>query len=91
METLFIGGIKSGKSHQAETYILDRGKENPYYLATTEFVDDEMRQRVKVHQQRRSDSFITIEEPFQLLNTLDYPGSVLIECASMSLNNMLYH
>ncbi|NOS74006.1 MAG: bifunctional adenosylcobinamide kinase/adenosylcobinamide-phosphate guanylyltransferase [Methyloglobulus sp.] len=92
MKTLFIGGIKSGKSRLAEAYILEQAKQKPYYLATTEFIDDEMRQRIKVHQQRRYDSFITIEEPIQLLNILKgCPGPVLIECVSMWLNNMLYH
>ncbi|WP_411725359.1 bifunctional adenosylcobinamide kinase/adenosylcobinamide-phosphate guanylyltransferase [Methyloglobulus sp.] len=92
MKTLFIGGIKSGKSRLAEAYILGQSKEMPYYLATTEFIDDEMRQRIAVHQQRRQDRFITIEEPIQLLNTLkDCPAPVLIDCVSMWLNNMLYH
>lgn len=92
MKTLFIGGVKSGKSRLAETYILEHAKQKPYYLATTEFIDDEMRQRIAVHQQRRQDRFITIEAPVQLLNTLkDYPGFVLIECVSMWLNNMLYN
>jgi adenosylcobinamide kinase / adenosylcobinamide-phosphate guanylyltransferase len=92
MKTLFIGGIKSGKSRLAEAYILEQAKQKPYYLATTEFIDDEMRQRIAIHQLRREGCFITIEEPIQLLNILrDCPGPVLIECVSMWLNNMLYH
>jgi adenosylcobinamide kinase / adenosylcobinamide-phosphate guanylyltransferase len=92
MKTLFIGGIKSGKSRLAETYILVQSEQKPYYLATTEFIDDEMRERITAHQQRREDHFITIEEPILLLNALsNCPGAVLIECASMWLNNMLYH
>jgi adenosylcobinamide kinase/adenosylcobinamide-phosphate guanylyltransferase len=92
MKTLFIGGIKSGKSRLAESYILGRAKQKPFYLATTEFIDDEMRQRIIVHQQRRQDRFITLEEPVKLLNILkDCPGPVLIECVSMWLNNMLHH
>jgi adenosylcobinamide kinase / adenosylcobinamide-phosphate guanylyltransferase len=92
MKTLFIGGIKSGKSRLAETYILEWAKQKPYYLATTEFIDDEMRQRIIGHQQRRQDLFITIEEPVQILDILTHcPGPVLIECLSMWLNNMLYH
>ncbi len=91
MKTLFIGGIKSGKSTLAELYILEQAKQKPYYLATTEFLDDEMRQRIFVHRQRRQDQFITIEEPYQLVNAIKTcPGPVLIECISMWLNNMLY-
>ena len=94
MKTLFIGGVKSGKSRLAERYILDNcGQQyKPYYLATTEFLDDEMRSRIAVHQQRRQDSFVTLEEPLYLLRVLaacQLP--VLVECVSMSLNNALYH
>jgi adenosylcobinamide kinase / adenosylcobinamide-phosphate guanylyltransferase len=92
MKTLFIGGIKSGKSLLAETYILEQaGTNKPYYLATTEFFDDEMQARIHIHQQRRQDFFITVEEPVKLFDTLEKcPGPVLIECISMWLNNLLY-
>jgi len=54
MKTLFIGGIKSGKSRLAEAYILEQEyTDKPYYLATTEFFDDEIQTRVRIHQQRR--------------------------------------
>ncbi len=92
MKTLFIGGIKSGKSRLAESYILKQAKQKPYYLATTELIDDEMRERITAHQQRRQDRFTTLEEPIQLLNALkNCASTVLIECVSMWLNNMLYH
>ncbi|MBL6985640.1 MAG: bifunctional adenosylcobinamide kinase/adenosylcobinamide-phosphate guanylyltransferase [Methylobacter sp.] len=93
MKTLFIGGIKSGKSRLAEAYILKQADTNkPYYLATTEFFDDEMRTRILIHQQRRQDLFVTIEEPVKLYDALQKcQGPVLIECVSMWLNNQLYH
>ncbi len=93
MKTLFIGGIKSGKSRLAEAYMLElTGSEKPYYLATTEFIDEEMQARIDIHRQRRSELFITIEEPVKLFDTLQQcRGPVLIECVSMWLNNLLYH
>jgi adenosylcobinamide kinase/adenosylcobinamide-phosphate guanylyltransferase len=93
MKTLFTGGIKSGKSRLAETYILELAStEKPYYLATTEFFDDEMQERVRIHQQRRQDLFITIEEPVKLFEAMQKcQGPVLVECVSMWLNNQLYH
>lgn len=94
MKTLFIGGVKSGKSRLAENYLLQHwlGAEKPYYLATTEFFDDEMSERVQIHQQRRQDLFITLEEPVNLLVALtNCQHPVLVECVSMWLNNMLYH
>jgi len=93
MKTLFMGGVKSGKSRLAEAYILEqKGTDKPYYLATTEFFDDEIQARVYIHQQRRKDSFITLEEPIRLLGALEKCQSpVLIECVSVWLNNLLYH
>ena len=93
MKTLFIGGIKSGKSRLAERYILEQtATDKPYYLATNEVFDDEMQARILIHQQRRQDLFVTIEEPvklFEVLQKCERP--VLIECVSMWLNNQLYH
>lgn len=93
MKTLFIGGIKSGKSLQAEQYVLEHfSTQRPYYLATTEFIDAQMKTRIKIHQKRREDQFITIEESLDLhkaLANLDRP--ILIECTSMWINNMLFH
>jgi len=98
MKTLFIGGIKSGKSLQAEQYTLDYCSQNklqkPIYLATSEFKDEEMLKRIMQHQQQRKDSFITIEEPLNLHETIvhfDPEQTILLECISIWLNNMLYH
>lgn len=93
MKTLFIGGVKSGKSHLAEAFILElAGALKPYYLATTEFIDDEMRARIDAHRQRRQDAFITLEAPVNLLAALqDCRRPVLVECVTMWLNNRLYH
>ncbi len=92
MKTLFIGGVKSGKSRLAEDYILQNTEEKPYYLATTVFIDEEMRQRITVHQQRRQDRFHVIEEPVKLLSAMQAcHGPVLVECISIWLNNMLHH
>ncbi|CAG7856114.1 adenosylcobinamide kinase / adenosylcobinamide-phosphate guanylyltransferase [biofilm metagenome] len=92
MKTLFIGGIKSGKSRLAEAYILEQSKQKPYYLATTEFIDKEMALRIAEHQQRRQDRFIILEEPVHLRKALSECSSpVLIECVSMWLNNMIFY
>ncbi len=92
MKILFIGGIKSGKSFNAEKFTLEMTKEKPIYLATTEFIDDEMRERVAVHRENRSDNFITIEEPLKILDVITSENRViLIECLSMWINNMMYH
>ncbi len=92
MKALFIGGIKSGKSFLAEQYSVKNATTKPIYLATTEFIDSEMSERVKAHKQQRKESFITVEEPLKLNNIVSQSDDlVLIECLSMWINNMLYH
>ena len=93
MKTLFIGGIKSGKSLNAEKYIQKLSKSKPLYLATTEFIDEGMQERINAHKAQREDRFITVEEALELSKEIqkheDTP--VLVECLSIWVNNMLYH
>ena len=92
MKALFIGGIKSGKSLHAEQYSLRHSKLPPVYLATTEFIDAEMKERIELHKIQRSENFLTLEEPLNLLEAIrPIKTLVLIECTSMWINNMLYH
>ena len=91
-KTLFIGGIKSGKSFHAEKFALKHSKNLPVYLATTEFIDEEMKARIEQHRLQRSENFLTKEEPLNLVEALEpVKGLVLIECISMWINNMLHH
>ena len=91
MKTLFIGGVKSGKSRLAEAYILTLSA-TPIYLATSEIFDEEMYTKVQQHKHQRSHTFTTIEEPLNLIDVIDKnSNSVLIECMTIWLNNMLYY
>lgn len=92
MKRLVYGGIKSGKSRFAEELALQNVKKNLYYLATTEFIDEEMAKKIEIHKASRSESFITLEEPLKLYESIkELEGSVLVECMSIWLNNMLYY
>ncbi len=92
MKALFIGGIKSGKSLNAQNFILKNSKQKPLYLATTEFIDAGMQKRVDEHKKNRANNFITIEEPLKIFDIIkDAKSAVLVECVSMWINNMLYH
>ena len=91
-KTLFIGGIKSGKSYHAEQYTLKHSKNLPVYLATTEFIDAEMKERIQNHKLQRSQNFLTREESLNLVEAISPIKSyVLLECVSMWINNMLHH
>ncbi len=91
-KALFIGGIKSGKSKNAEEYTLSLTNEKPIYLATNEFFDDEMKLKIKHHKIQRADKFETLEEPLKLAQIIQTQNNpVLVECVSMWINNMIYH
>jgi len=91
-KALFIGGIKSGKSKNAEGYTLKHSNTKPIYLATNEFFDEEMKVRVSLHQEQRKETFSTLEEPLELANIIKQQDEfVLVECVSMWINNMLHH
>jgi len=92
VKVLFIGGIKSGKSLHAEQFTLKHSKLPPVYLATTEFIDQEMHERIEQHKLQRSENFLTLEEPINLLEAIRPVKTViLVECISMWINNMLHH
>ena len=92
MKTLFIGGIKSGKSVNAQDYILKNSTTKPMYLATTEFIDAGMKKRIDAHKKNRKNDFFTIEEPIKIYETIKtHNKPILVECVSMWINNMLYH
>ena len=92
MKALFIGGIKSGKSKNAEAFALEYAEKKPIYLATNEFFDEEMELRVAHHKAQRAELFETIEEPLYLANIAKQTDKlILVECVSMWINNMLYH
>ena len=92
MKALFIGGIKSGKSKNAEEFSVLHASKKPYYLATTEFIDEEMAKKIDDHKRQREDRFITVEESLNLSSKVsECDDVVLVECLSMWINNMLYH
>lgn len=91
-KALFIGGIKSGKSLNAQEYILKNFHDKPLYLATTEFIDEGMKQRINEHKKNRGEDFVTLEEPLRIYEAIKSSKKpILVECISMWINNMLYH
>ncbi len=89
-----IGGGRSGKSSWAEAYA--QGVEGKrIYLATAEAFDSEMEERIKLHQERRSDLFTTIEEPLELgtrIANLDEDTTLcLVDCLTVWLGNLLHY
>lgn len=93
MKVLYTGGMRSGKSRLAEAKALKLSHgAKPYYLATSEALDDEMRERIARHKAQRADRFESIEEPLNIYDAIaDGGGTVLVECLSIWINNMLHY
>ena len=81
---LITGGQRSGKSEEAERLALSLAA-NPVYLATAHVWDDEFRQRVRLHQERRGPQWTNIEEE-KALSRHDVSGRVVvIDCVTLWL------
>lgn len=85
---LVTGGQRSGKSTYAERRALDLSP-RPLYMATAHVWDEEFRERVRRHQERRGPEWETIEEERQL-SRHDVSGRVvLIDCCTLWLTNYM--
>ena len=86
---LITGGARSGKSRYAEELALSLSK-NPVYVATAHVWDEEFRERVKKHQERRGPEWTNIEEEM-LLSCHDLTGRVtVIDCITLWCTNYFF-
>lgn len=86
---LVTGGQRSGKSTYAEKLALSLS-DNPVYLATARIWDDEFRQRVLRHQQRRGSQWTNIEEE-KLLSRHDFTDRVVVvDCLTLWATNWFF-
>ena len=86
---LITGGARSGKSSHAEQLALILSP-NPVYLATARVWDEEFRQRVQKHQERRGQKWTNIEEEKELSKHHLEGRVVLIDCITMWCNNFFF-
>ena len=89
---LVTGGARSGKSSFAESKLLQ--KEGVCYIATGLVMkeDPEWQERVKLHQERRPQSWDTLEQYRDLATWIeqDDHGDYLVDCATMLTTNRLF-
>jgi adenosylcobinamide kinase/adenosylcobinamide-phosphate guanylyltransferase len=89
---LITGGARSGKSSYAEQRARALGPRR-LYIATAEAKDEEMRQRIEEHKRRRSNEWVTIEEPIELAETLlaqrGQTDCALVDCLTLWISNLL--
>ncbi|MDH5600462.1 MAG: bifunctional adenosylcobinamide kinase/adenosylcobinamide-phosphate guanylyltransferase [Gammaproteobacteria bacterium] len=92
MKELILGGARSGKSHYAEVCAKE-SKLDVIYIATAQALDNEMQQRIKLHQQQRPDHWLLVEEPLNLVGVLkDHAkdtSCILVDCLTLWLSNQL--
>ena len=86
---LITGGQRSGKSSKAEELALQLSA-HPVYVATAHIWDDEFRERVRRHQERRGPCWTNIEEE-KYLSRHDLTGRVIvIDCITLWLTNFFF-
>jgi adenosylcobinamide kinase / adenosylcobinamide-phosphate guanylyltransferase len=88
---LIGGGSRSGKSRKALELARERGRRLAF-IATAQALDDEMAERISLHQQQRGSDFTTIEEPVELASTIARHSSdfdaVIVDCLTLWLSNI---
>lgn len=86
---LITGGERSGKSVYAEQLAL-RLSEQPVYMATARIWDEEFRQRVRIHRERRGPQWTNIEEE-KHLSRHDLTGrTVLVDSVTLWTTNFFF-
>ena len=89
---LVLGGARSGKSAFAENLVLN-ASDRPVYLATARADDEEMHERIYMHQQQRGGEWVTVEEPLALVDTLRNEAlegrAILVDCLTLWLTNLM--
>jgi adenosylcobinamide kinase/adenosylcobinamide-phosphate guanylyltransferase len=90
---LVLGGARSGKSRYAEVRVRELGKGRCAYFATAEPFDDEMRERIARHRERRGGDFFTVEAPHDLepaiARELAGAPAGLVDCITVWLSNRM--
>ncbi len=86
---MITGGERSGKSMYAEQLALQLS-DHPVYLATARIWDEEFRQRVRIHRERRGSQWTNIEEE-KRLSRHDLTGrTVLVDCMTLWATNFFF-
>ncbi|MEL7632605.1 MULTISPECIES: bifunctional adenosylcobinamide kinase/adenosylcobinamide-phosphate guanylyltransferase [Sporomusa] len=89
---LVTGGARSGKSTFAERYAAQGGRKVAY-IATAQIYDEEMQERVNLHQSRRPASWPTFEAPYQaeqaMAQAVQHAEAVLFDCLTLYTSNLL--
>lgn len=88
MITLITGGMRSGKSAYAEKIVT--GYDDVVYIATAAVTDDEMKNRIKKHIERRNPKWRTYEAFRNLKNSIGSERFYLLDCVTNLISRILF-
>lgn len=90
---LIIGGCRSGKSRHALELAEKISDIHRIFIATCVPYDEEMKDRVRRHQQERGSSWLTVDAPVELADTIltcsQNAHVVLADCLTLWMSNLL--
>src|SRR5215471_15583972 len=89
--TLVLGGVRSGKSRFAQE--LAETASSVAFVATAKTVDEEMREKIRRHQQERPAHWRTLEEPVDLAGIFATHAAqfdlLIVDCLTIFVANAL--
>jgi adenosylcobinamide kinase / adenosylcobinamide-phosphate guanylyltransferase len=89
-ELIFVtGGARSGKSSFALEKAIELGGDDVTFVATAERSDDEMTDRIALHQLERPKVWKTVEAPREIFMADLKSRVVLLDCLSLFVSNLL--
>lgn len=90
---MLLGGARSGKSQFAQDFAHQTVADRVLVVATAEPLDDEMRQRILVHQASRPQHWRTLETPIDvgqhITEAIGDAEIVIIDCITLLVSNIL--
>lgn len=89
---LVTGGSRSGKSVLAEKKAVEYGEGSVLYLATAIPTDDDMRERIRMHQERRDARWDTHEGFKDIPQALEQTEktTALLDCITVFITNYMF-
>lgn len=89
---MVTGGSRSGKSVLAEQKATEYGKRSVLYVATAIPTDDDMKERIRIHQERRDSEWGTYEGYRDLGDVIreTEKSTILLDCISVLITNILF-
>ena len=90
---LITGGARSGKSRLAEQFAAQQG-DRILYIATSIITDDEMAERIVIHQQTRPEQWLTHEGYRELGSVIRQRSAecdaIMLECITTMITNLMF-